>query len=43
MEYFDKKIPDTSKFIVAQDANRLTKIHFIERTVEVSENLVTKK
>ena len=28
---------------MAQDANRLTKINFNERTVEASENLVTKK
>ena len=38
-----KKIPDTSKFIVAQDFNRLIKIIFNVRIVEASKSLKNKK
>ena len=38
-----KKIPDTSKFIVAQDFNRLIKIIFNVRMAEASKSLKNKK
>ena len=38
-----KKIPDTNKFIVTQDFNRLIKIIFNVRMAEVSKSLKNKK
>ena len=38
-----KKIPDTSKFIVTQNFNRLTKIYFNARMEEALQNLAIKK
>ena len=43
MENIDGKIPDTSKFILTQDFNRLTKMNFNSRMAESSKNLATKK
>ena len=39
----DRKISDTSKFIVTQDFNRLINMNFNSRTGEASKNLATKK
>ena len=38
-----KKIPDTSKIIVTQNFNRLTKIYFNARMEEALQNLAIKK
>ena len=38
-----KKMPDTSKFIVTQDFNRLTKINFNARMLKASRNFAIKK
>ena len=39
----DKMIPNTSKFIVTKDFNRLTKINFKSRKKGGSKNVATKK
>ena len=36
-------MPDTSKFVVTQDFNRLTRINFNARIAEASKKLVHKK
>lgn len=41
IEDVDKKIPNTTKFIVIQEFNRLTKIHFNARMAEASKKYVT--
>ena len=41
IEYVDKNIPDSNKFIVTQDFNRLTNTNFNLKMVEASKNLAT--
>ena len=43
IENVNKKIPGTSKFVVIQELNRLTKISFNARMSELSKNIVTNK
>ena len=43
IEDVNKKIPNTSRFIVTKDFNRLFKITFDRRIAEASQNLPTKK
>ena len=43
IEDVDKKIPNTSKFIVTQDLNRLTKVNFDGRMAVALRILATKK
>ena len=43
MEDTDKKIPDSSKFIMARYCNRLTKANFNARMTEALKKLSTKK
>ena len=38
----DKRIPDSSKFIVTEEFNRLAKVHFDARIIVALENIATK-
>ena len=42
IEDVDKNIRNTTKFIVIQDFNRITKLHFNARMTEASNNLKSK-
>ena len=42
IEDVDKSIRNTTKFIVIQDFNRITKLHFNARMTEASNNLKSK-